>query len=86
MAAETYLRDIERAITKLVGEVHQTNKNLNKINEALTLNKFDELDPPPLGMMLMNTKGCVCLNREDFDALNRFKAIAEEMRKDENDD
>lgn len=86
MATETYLRDIERAITKLVSEVHQTNKNLNKINETLTLNKFDELDPPPIGMMVMNTKGCVCMSRDDFDALNRFKAIAEEMREDRKDD
>ena len=59
-------KEIARQIERLVSETQTTNKTLKRIERIADIRRFDDLEPPPLGVVIQNMKGCVCINLEDY--------------------
>ena len=62
-------KEVVRVLKDVTEELHQLNRNIRVVAKALEQKQFDDWIPPELGTAVQNMKGCVMLNKADFDAL-----------------
>lgn len=64
-------KEIARQLERIVGETHETNRRLKRIEQIADLRRFDDLEPPPQGVVVQNMRGCVCINLKDYKELTK---------------
>lgn len=62
-------KEVVRVLKDVTEELHQLNRNIRVVAKVLEQKQFDDWLPPELGTAVQNLKGCVMLNKADFDAL-----------------
>lgn len=62
-------KDVVRVLKDITEELHQLNRNIRVVAKILEQKQFDDWIPPELGTAVQNSKGCVMLNKADFNGI-----------------
>ena len=62
-------KDVVRVLKDITEELHQLNRNIRAVAKVLEQKQFDDWIPPELGTAVQNLKGCVMLNKADFNEI-----------------
>lgn len=67
--AQDSTKDIARTLSKVADELHQINRRLKEVAEAVEQKQFDDWVSPPIGTAYANNKGCVMMSKLDFETM-----------------
>lgn len=67
-------KEVVRVLKDIASELHQLNRGISNVANAIDLKQFEDLDPPPRGTVIQNFKGTTVMNTIDFEEMENGEA------------